>query len=411
MRNIKSFLKIDQFIVKLNLKTTLCLLTILVTGCICDEDNINNRIDLDKEEALNYLIMLPRINNAIDLKKFKRIEGGSTHDIYQLDQSQKFLLKVVKSSIGQSLEEIRINIAELNMAYHKLYEVFGLKKCLIEYRFISLVQEPNKSKPANVIVSIVCFEPAFLSKNKFGLRFEFLETDEIKLKSHLSKYHTMNLALIGTDTSYKSFNLENFLEFEPFYKNIFNLIEKESSLRIALSDFLLKFKIYYEQTGRFMDLKGKDNVIFYKDTFGWTYKIGSVIKIETECGFKNALKEIVNHPQVINQSKEIYAMIFYVPSWVRGINALAKKLGMEKIIKNIILSKENSEHLGKIYSSLSFDQRSIYYAKKGKYKMALELFNKYLKTETQYNTFIRDILSTSYWNYHSKQKLLFTEKE
>ncbi len=414
LRFTQNFLGVDQFIVNLNLNTVICLLTILVTGCNYDKDNINNLnlyIDLNKQEASNYLIMLPRINNAIDLRKFKRIEGGNTHNIYQLDQEQKFLLKVVKNSIGKSLNDLRINIAELNMAYHKLYEIFGLKKCLIEYRFISLVQESNKSKPENAIISIVHFDPAFLFKDKFGLNFRFLETDEIKINTHLSRYHAMNLALMGTEVSYKSFNLENYLEFEPFYKSIFKLIENESSLRGALKDFLLKFKIYYEKTGRFMDLKGKDNVIFYKDQFGWTYKIGSVIKIETEESFRKALKEISNHPQSINESNEIYALIFYVPSWVRGINALAKKLGMDKIIKNIILSKENSEHLGKIHSSLSFDQRSIYYAKKGKHKIALQLFNKFLKTEKQHNTFIRDILGTSYWNYIKNKNYGSLEKK
>lgn len=367
--------------------------------------------DPDQEAASDYIAALPRISSAIDLSQFMTIPSGGTHNIYKISRFPGFLLKVVRQTAGISSEMLTKNLIKLKENYGQLYEVFGLERCLVERRFVEQVQWPERPIQENAIVSVVRFEPAFQNKEKFGLNFGVIEADEIKINANLSQYHAMNLGLMGTEASFKDFDLEIFLIFDPSFREIFKMLDENESLRTAMKDFLIRFKTYYERTDRFMDLRGKDNVIFFKTKTGWAYKVGSVIKHETGEGMRKMLGEISINPSSINDSFENWTLIFHVPSWARGLNAIAKKLGMDRIIDNITFSPEDSENLAKIHMSLSFSDRSIYYAENGHFDPALKFFEEFKKTEYSHKTWIRDLLATSYWSYAQKKEVDQLEKE
>jgi hypothetical protein len=373
---------------------------VISAPALCVDADEKDTVDDPEQEAVSaYLATLPRIISAIDLRQFTMISSGGTHNIYKLGRSPEFLLKVMQKTIGNTLEMLTKNMIALEGDYEQLYEIFGPQRCLVERRFIEQVKKPEQSRQENAIVSVVRFEPAFQNKEKFGLNFGVLEVDEIKINDNLSQYHAMNLGLMGTEMSFEDFNLDNFLVFEPFYREIFKILDEEESLRSAMKDFLTRFKTHYKKTDRFMDLRGKDNVIFFKTEAGWAYKVGSVIKHETGREVRKMLHEISINPTAINDSFENWTLIFHVPSWARGLNAIAKKLGMDKIIDNIAFSKEDSANLARIHMSLSFFDRSIYYAENGQFELALRFFEEFKKTEDSHRTSIRDLLGTSYWRY------------
>lgn len=358
---------------------------------------------LRKKEALQYISNLPQRNKSIDLTQFNLLGGGGTHSIYQLDKEAKYLLKVMRRSIGKPLPLLKSEKKELEKEYKKLYTVFGVKHCLVEERFIRKIFISSKEKPTLAIVSVVRFEPAFLLKKKIGLNFASIEENEILIQKHTSSYHSMNLGLVGRQKDYENFDIETFLIFEPYFASFFRAVDKCPSLATVTRDFLIKYKIYLERTGRLLDLRGKDNVFFYKNGREWDYKVGSVIKHETINDFKRIMKKININPAVVKESFENWTLVFYVPSWIRGLNALTKKLEMSKIIDDISFSKKDSETLSKMHLYLSDDGKASYFARKGDFSIALTFFKKYSQHEKDHNTNIRFCLGHLYW-MHIKNK-------
>jgi|GEM_PF-2387871 hypothetical protein len=339
---------------KYTLIVILLLLSEFFIGCTINKKNLaaSPSVAFDQEEAESYLATLPKKNNAIDLQQLTIVPGGGTHDIYKFGEESQFFLKVMKQTIGKNVEVLAKDLTELTSNYKELYKVFGFSKCLVERRFIMQVYMPGQSKEENAIVSVVRFEPAFQNKEKFGFNIGVIESDKIKINTNLSEYHSMNLGLMGSKIFEKSFDLENFLIFEDSFRKIFNMLDKNESLREAMKDFLHRFKVYYEKTNRLMDLRGRDNVFFYKSESGWKYKVGSVIKTETGKGMRKMITKISTNPESVNESFPNWTLIFYAPSWVRGLNATAKKLEMDRVIENITFSKEDSENLAKIHTVL-----------------------------------------------------------
>jgi hypothetical protein len=396
---------------KLIITSLLSALLITFTPNVENVENLKVNINFKQEDALSFLAALPRVNDAIALNQLRMIPGGETHNIYIYDQNPNFLLKVIKKSIGNNLETLNSNLNKLKQSYDDLYAAFELEKCLVEQRFINLIQEPGRCDPAYAIVSVVRFEPAFQNKEKFGLNFGAIEQDEIKINEYPSKYHSLNLGLMGSKLSYKDFNLEIFLQFEPSFDDVFKKIDQNKPLQNALKDFLIKVKLYYKKTDRFLDLRGKDNVIFYATEKGWDYRVGSVIKHETGTDFKRMISEISNNPESINLSFENWTMIFYVPSWIRGLNALAKKLKMNKIIEEPIISAEDSISLAKAHLYLTLPRRAVYYAENNRFKEALKFFNEFKKTENTYSTRLRERLGVAYWKYTQRKNIAQLSKK
>ncbi len=373
----------------------------------CDQSI--SSIDFGPEKAASYLSKLPRINDAIDLSQFTELQGGGTHNIYRLNENPQFLLKVMKKSIGNDLEKLGKDLAELTAKYELLYQVFGTTRCLVERRFIEQVYVSEQEGTKNAIVSVVQFDSCFDSAEKFGFNISSVESNEIDIKKNLSKYHSMNLGSLGPKSFYDKFDLEDFLVFESSFRPIFKMLDEDESLREAMKDFLIRFKIYYKKTDQLMDITGRDNVLFYKSVSGWKYKVGSVIKHETGKETRKMLREISTNPSAVDDSFENWTLIFYVPSWVRALNATSKKLEMDKIVENISLSMEDSQNLAKIHEVLPLGHRlrhrAIYYATNGSFEEALQLFDESEKISSSHNSKIRDFLGTEYWCWIKKEEI------
>ncbi len=358
----------------------------------------------EEEEAALFLKSLPRIDDSIDLTKLSVIPGGGTHNIYRPENSP-FILKVMKNTIGDDEKTLCDKQQELADEYAKLYAIFTPSNCLVESRFIDSVTTNGGADHNRAIVSIVKYDSAFESQDKFGFNVHALERDETILTTYPIKYHQMNASLLGMEDKASPLNYEDYLLFQPSFARIFDLIENDSSLREEMIDFLMKCKSYYKETDRLMDFKGKDNVLFYKSEGNWHYKVGSVLKHETGQKTRTLLKQIDTNPDLVNKSFENRTSIFYALSWARALNAVAQKLQMERIVDDIIVTAKESEVLSKIYSVLPLKNRVYLLSGQNEFQRAKELFNAYLATEDTYNTAIRDTLSTRYWNYINTKQI------
>ncbi len=340
----------------------------------------------ETKEISTFREQLPRKGNAIDLDSLEIIPGGGTHNIYKLKGNSKFLLKVMKPTVGDKSENLRAHLDELTTKYSQLYKVFGEDNCLVETRFIDFVNETEEA-----IVSIVRFDTCFASKEKFGYNTEPVERDIIHIFNHLESYHRANLGFIGSAKA----NLNDFLIHQETFRPIFKLLDENLSFRETMSDFLSKFKVYYGESNQFMDFIGRDNVLFYKENNQWHYKVGSVIKHETGKGAQEMLQEIDSNPKAIHDSFQNWTHVFYVPSWIRALNATALKLGMPKVIDNFSFTEKDSENLATIHKQLAFYHHASSAAVHHEFDKALE----YLQG---HDTIAYDTIATEYWKVHKE---------
>ncbi|MBS0287561.1 MAG: hypothetical protein JSR17_09705 [Proteobacteria bacterium] len=349
---------------------------------------------------LELIKQLPLVNGAIDLSKLMPLQGGGTHEIYRVEHTPPFLVKVVRRSIGNSQDALQATLKDLTDKYAHLYAHFGEDRCLLETRCIHKVSH-NGIDAKDAIVSLVAFDTCFQNKDKFGFNTQAVETMEPKLKKDPHKYHAMNQNLLGESKT--PFNEEDFLYFHDGFQDVFRLLDKEPSLREVMKEFLTKFKHYYQKTDQLLDFTGLDNVVFYKKDAQWQYKVGSVIKHETGNRAKQVLQAIASDPAVVKQSFENWTFIYFVPSWLRLLNATAAKLGMGRIVENITLSPSDSVYLSKMYEMLSLSERAMNNAQDGDVENALRYFREYAQQEKSHDTRVRHMMSKYYLSFLEKQ--------
>jgi hypothetical protein len=118
----------------------------------------------------------------------------------------------------------------------------------------------------------------------------------------------------------------------PKAAKIANLIRQEPAFKDALKEFLTEFKEYFNKTGQYLDIAGRDSIIFFKDDKGWTFKLGTVIKMETAKKFESSLNWLHNGSKETEESGNHMSMLRYCFHWTKVLNTLAMMVGMEKVI-------------------------------------------------------------------------------
>ncbi|MGD9592570.1 MAG: hypothetical protein AB7V32_08630 [Candidatus Berkiella sp.] len=346
--------------------------------------------------SLDLINQLPLVNGAIDLSKLTPLQGGGTHDIYQVDHKPPFLVKVIRKTIGESQASLKTTLKDLTEKYEKLYAHFGENRCLLETRCIHKVSHDGVNAK-DAIISLVTFDPCFKNKHKFGFNTQAVETMEPKLKKEKQKYHAMNASLLGD--SFAPFNENDFLYFHDEFEKVFGLLQTEPSLREVMKEFLTKFKQYYQETDQLLDFTGLDNVVFYKNQDQWEFKVGSVIKHETGKRALDVLRTIATTPSLVKESFENWTFVYFVPSWLRLLNATGAKLGMSRVIENIKLTNSDSEHLSKMYEMLSDAERAMNNAQDGDFDSALHHFKQHAQQEEHHDTRVRHMMCKYYLEF------------
>lgn len=357
-----------------------------------------------------YFKKLVCTQEVIDLSKFVRLPGGGTHDIYRLSENAPFLVKIMQRSIGQDVEQLETICEDLNNKYRKLYDIFDESRCLVEKRYVKQIKLHDSDQHQYAIISLVAFDDCFQSTEKFGFITQSIEMNECLIQKYNDKFHIMNHSLLGA--SQAPVDIENFLLFQSSFRPIFTLLDTDVSLQIAMKEFLEKYRNYYKNTNELMDNTGIDNVLFYKKEDTWHYKIGSVIKNVTGTMINEMIKNIAQKPEMVQETFESHwAPIFFAITWLRALNATAAKLGMERIIDNVIISSQDSHNLANIHLTQPWNERAIAHAEYGAFTTALEYFNKHKETEKEHNTRCRDILGTCYYKHLQNSTSLPPQQE
>lgn len=283
-------------------------------------------------DIAELLKALPKTaNGAVDLTKLKKINEGGTHDVFVFNvKSFPYVIKVNRESLEMKNNEIIKKYNTDNAAYQTLHKSFG-NHCTVEQLLLRNVSDGTDTKKA--LISIADYEVGFQKESKIGLQADDFTWSEMAVANNLNAYDDLLENMFFS--AKPSINLSILEKINPNVAKIINLIgnKKEPTFRKAVQKFLTNFKDYFSKTGQYLDIAGRDNIIFFKDDKGsWTFKLGSVIKRETAEQFKKALMWLHEGSKETVESKHYMSIIRYCFHWSKALNTLALMAGMDKVI-------------------------------------------------------------------------------
>jgi hypothetical protein len=224
-------------------------------------------------------------SGSIDLDQYKKIGSGGTQDVYQVNDS--FVLKVHREKQPLTKQERTSKLSQNQAAYETLAQHFGAH-FIPETLFITPISDSSGNKVSMVAVS--SFEPGFKQPEKIALQSESFQWNDIQIaetEDQLGIYRQMNKSMLGITDPLPKETLDAILQ----GNDLVCKINDDPDLKSAVSKFLTTFETYYKETGQLIDIMGPDNVMFLKDQGQWTFKIGSVIKKESQKAIADALTQ------------------------------------------------------------------------------------------------------------------------
>lgn len=368
---------------------------------------LTTKMQLKQQDGITVESFLKDITDSdgvIDISKLEKIGVGGTHDIFRSKLHPELLFKVMRETAGKNTDELGRHLQMHDDLCEVLYETFNTSRCIVEKRSIKNIKNLNSNNEATAaIVSVVPFDSCFESKEKFGFNVTPVELDPCLIESRRHLYQTANKELLG-DKQVKpsSYVMKNYPSINPQFEKIFKLLDTEPSLAAIMREFLTKYKTFYKRSGILLDTVGLDNVLFYKDTNGWQFKLGSVIKHDSGALTKKTLQEIKDNPAIVHESPLYSTSIFLMPACIRALNVCAEKVGIGKVIDDIVLDDNTINILASMHEQLGKDHRIMSFAEHGEFTKALQLFNLYITEEKEYDTRLRDMMGTKYWEHIKK---------
>jgi hypothetical protein len=167
----------------------------------------------------------------------------------------------------------------------------------------------------------------------------------------------------------------------------------------AMKEFLTKYRRFYEKTGILLDTIGDDNVLFYKNNDAWQFKLGSVIKHDTAVLTRKMLAEIKENPDSKNQSFEFFTSIYFMPACIRAINVCAEKVGIPRIVDDVMIDDETIDALARMHLQLGKEHKILNCAEHNRFEEALELYQEFVPDESVDYSGLRSRLCIFYWEY------------
>lgn len=230
--------------------------------------------ETEADSIQTYLDSLPRINECIDFSKLQKIGSGGTHDVYQSAVDQRYVIKIDRSILakvkesGSTTAKAETYIKERNEENEALYDRFGRNNCIKERVIRAKVYIPAPQGPAEIETVISVQEKSDIFTIKDAVDF---------------------------GTGYKG----------KIGEDLHARISADLRFKAKMAEFLTRFKEYFEQTGKFIDLIGEKNVMFYKDEQDqWLYVIGSVTKGDSREKFEKAYEKFTKNPEILSEAEK-----------------------------------------------------------------------------------------------------------
>jgi hypothetical protein len=304
----------------------------------------------------SFIDVLPKKEGSINFSQLRMIGHGGTHDVFICPQNPTFVIKLNRAVLEKlhSFEQAELSsevrkiadeyVEGENSKREQLYKNFGQEHCLLEKVIIQKISINKDGVSQNLegVISIQEVSDIFKDQNRKDFSTGYIEQNS-SVEENKEVYNKMNKSLLCND----EFNENDFLKFSEKIRPIFELADQDKEFTNTVREFLSKFKNYFEESGRFIDLVGQENVLFYHKNGKWSFQLGSVIKNETKETMKKILGVLEENPEILNQNEEMRNQLMNQLTFIRLLNATGLKVGIGKII-DIKLTERQLENLDKV---------------------------------------------------------------
>ena len=320
-----------------------------------EENDLEENKNTQRQSFINEL---PNKEGFVDFSQLQRIGHGGTHDIYVYPKNPAFVIRLNRSvlekayGIGQAElpPEMRKTADEYvedeNSKNKQLYEHFGRKHCLREKVILQRISIEQNGVLQNIecVISIQEASDIFKDPNRKSFNTGYAEQDS-SVEQSKEAYDRMNRALLGRG----NFDENDFLKFNPQLKSIFELIDQDKEFKNCMREFLRRFDDYFRSSGRFIDLVGQENVLFFQQNGKWTFKLGNVIKGENIQVIGKAKLPLEKSPQFLNQDQKLCNQLMNHLALVRLLNAVWLKVGNRgTVYMDLTLTEKDFDILDKV---------------------------------------------------------------
>jgi len=299
----------------------------------------------------DFLLKIKNGKDFIDFSNFKKIWDWGTHDIY-MSNDNRFVVKINRKVLDIARENNNNGILKseiksqandwiewYNNWYKSLYENFNTENCLYEKAILQKINIDDNMIECPIIVQEAT---DLFKKQTIDFGTEYIQ--DIK-QEDMRNFEVLNTSVLWTKT--ELFNENLLIKFSGKIGNILSLVNKDDKFWYKVRDFLLLFKSFYEKEGKFIDLVGEKNVMFYKENDVWKFKLGSVIKWQSKDNMKDALWMLDRSPEELMENKVLKNDLNNTLTLIRMVNGLWIKLGLGKII-DISLNDNQIKNLNKM---------------------------------------------------------------
>ncbi len=324
-------------------------------------------IESENTKIQSFISELPNKEGFIDFSQLQRVGHGGTHDVFIYPQNPTFVIKLNRGalekarSIGQAKlpPEVRKMADEYvegeNSKNEQLYKHFGQEHCLREKVMVQKISVEQDGISQNIegVISIQEASDIFKDLNKKDFSAGYTEQGS-SVQENKEVYDKMNKALLSGG----EFDEKDFLKFNEKLKPIFELVDKDKEFADCAREFLLRFKEYFEATGKFIDLVGQENVLFHQQDGKWTFKLGSVVKGENKQIMEEAMSALEENPEILNQDEKMRNQLMNQLALIRLLNATGQKVGIGKIV-DVKLTERQLENLDKVKFKKEVDKDKV----------------------------------------------------
>ena len=219
----------------------------------------------ENREFENYLESLSRNDSAIDLTRLVKIGSGGTHDIFINTDDDKFVVKIDRDLLSRVAQRTEVTPEMIQTAhtitqekeneYKALQDSFGREHCLCEKYFVDKVYTFEQNRPIDTIITIQEKSDAFTNPANIDFSASYLDEEAQSIDE--SDYAKLLAIAEG-----KGFDEELFLKYETKSRPIFEKIDTDGLFAKCISDFIEKFRKYYDKNNRYLILLEKKMFYF-----------------------------------------------------------------------------------------------------------------------------------------------------
>ena len=318
-------------------------------------ENLDSKIKRDARIE-KYINSLLKKEEFIDFSKLQKLGQGGTNDVFSCKKNSNFVIKLSREALDKAIElsespwsnETRQAVNEFvedeNNRSEQLYKYFGAENCLSEKVMVAKISVEYNNWPRDIEGLILIQEVSDVFKNPTKLEFSTGYAERSPMfKKNKDVYDKINTALLG----HGEFNEKDIFVFNEKLIPIFELVDLDKEFNKIVIEFLLRFKDYFKESSQFIDLVGRENVLFYQVDRKWFFKLGSVIKKDNQQGLEKVVANLEKNPNYLNEDESLRKQLMNQLAAARLLNAMGIKIGLGKVI-NIELSKKQLENLDQV---------------------------------------------------------------